>query len=172
MEHGTYTFHPRYDGVFSHNPLHDLESLWWVGVWLLLCHYNPSHLLDSGVQKHILRVAKIGEKLFGLERSSRRDALVRSDFLFNQSKAEAFPPAVQPVLLAIFKFRIQLFSYYTSYKPRDPGDRSFFTPDIHRACGLPFSESIQLLEGTKNETAELWPLDQIRARQAYLEEKS
>ena len=36
------------DGDFSHNPLHDLESLWWV---ILLCHYKPSRFQDITVQQ-------------------------------------------------------------------------------------------------------------------------
>ena len=51
VERGTYIYHGSL--FFSHNPLHDLESLWWVGVWLLLCHYRPSKLRDITVQQHI-----------------------------------------------------------------------------------------------------------------------
>jgi hypothetical protein len=48
------------DGVLLHNPLHDLESLWWVGVWFLLCHYQskPSKLRDITVQQHVEVVKK------------------------------------------------------------------------------------------------------------------
>jgi hypothetical protein len=53
-------------GVLSHNPLHDLESLWWVGVWYLLCHYQPGNPRDITVQQHIKVVKKYGETLFNL----------------------------------------------------------------------------------------------------------
>ena len=162
MESGGYTV-SRIDGVFPHNPLHDLESLWWVGVWLLFCHYDPSCLLDPDVQNHIPLIAESGEKLFGLERSSRRDALVNSALLV-QSNPQAFPIAAKHLFLAIFDFRKRLFTYYTSYKPGDPRDRSFFTPDIHDTCSKLFSEAIKLLKGTRDETAELWPMDRIRTR--------
>ena len=161
VESGGYTVSPIHR-VFSRNPLHDLESLWWVGVWLLLCHYNPSNLLDSDVQNHIPVVAKIGEKLFGLERSNRRRALVEPGFLFVHSDPEGFPTAVQHLLLAIFEFRKQLFSYYISYKPEEPQERSFFTSDVHHTCGVFFEKAIRSLIDAKDKI-KLWPLDHIEA---------
>ena len=80
---------------FSHNPLHDIESLWWVGVWFILCHY-PSEFGDITVQRHIKVVKKFGETLFNNRGNhlSRRHALVGTTLLTN-IKPRSFPVAIQ-----------------------------------------------------------------------------
>ena len=68
VEMGAYMFHPR--EILSHNPLHDLESLWWVGIWLLLCHYDSSNLEADSMQDHIQVVMNVSYALFSVNCSS------------------------------------------------------------------------------------------------------
>ncbi|KIM74225.1 hypothetical protein PILCRDRAFT_828383 [Piloderma croceum F 1598] len=30
---------------FRYNPLHDMESIWWVGVWFIFCHRRRKRIL-------------------------------------------------------------------------------------------------------------------------------
>ena len=96
------------DGVFSHNPLHDLESLWWVGVWFLLCHYEPSNIRDITVQKHFEVVKKYGETLFnnrrGINPLSRRHALT-GPLLLTDIQPRSFPTANQHLIVLLNSFR-------------------------------------------------------------------
>ena len=164
VESSKYTFHPESD--FSQNPLHDLESLWWVGVWFLLCHYRPTHLEDK-VQRHIKVVKAVAQSLFnnGANTLNRHNALLRSDILAT-SNARSFPKTVQYLAVVVNRFRAQLVEYYKNYKPHD---RSFFTPDIHRRCGDLFETT---MESLRDDNTELWPLDHIERYVTYLQQRS
>ena len=168
VETSRYIFHPK--STFSYNPLHDLESLWWVGVWFLFCHYQTSNLLDVTVEEHIKVVKEIGQRLFnnGAGRLSRADALIHSTLLAKESRPTRFPKTVRYFVLALDVFRAQLIKYYESYKPEEPQDRSFFTPDVHRKCVALFENALQLLE---NDKTELWPWDHIEKRITYLKSR-
>jgi hypothetical protein len=142
VELGAYLTHL---GVFSHNPLHDLESLWWVGVWFLSCHYKPSRLGVNTVQTHVKVVKKFNQTLFNNPTDSHRRSV-----------------------LVLSEFRAQLLTYYKSYQPREPRDRSFFTPDLHRG----FADIVERgLEALRNNQSELWPLDHVEDRIAFLSAK-
>jgi hypothetical protein len=170
VEAGAYIYDPSCE-VFSHNPLHDLESLWWVGVWFLLCHYRPSKLGDDTVQKHIKTIKKFGQTLFNnrSDQLSRRHALIGSTLLAS-TKPKSFPHAVQYLVVVLNKFRAQLVKYYESYKPnpKEPRDQSFFTPDVHRKFGDIFEDGMKALT---NDRTELWSLDHIEAHITYLNAK-
>ena len=165
VEGSKYTFHPESD--FSHNPLHDLESLWWVGVWFLLCHYRPPHRFEDKVQRHVKVVKAVAESLFnnGTNILNRHNALLRSDILAT-SNPKSFPKTVQYLAVVVHTFRTQLVEYYKNYKPHD---RSFFTPDIYRRCGDLFETTMKSL---RDDDTELWPLDHIEKHMTYLQKKS
>ena len=155
MESGGYTV-SHIDGIFSHNPLHDLESFWWVGLWLLFCHYDSSNLEADFVQKHIRVVANVGYTLFGVNRSSRRDAFIHPDHLAS-SHPRKLPEAVKFLFVLLFKFRERLFSYYENYRPKESQDRSFFTSGVHDTCDDFSKEAIKSLTDAKDET-KFWPI--------------
>ena len=141
----------KYLGVFSHNPLHDLESLWWVCAWFLLCHYAPSNLWDATVQEHIEVVKKFGGTLFNNRDDplSRRRAVFGSDLLA-EIESLSFPKAVQAVILLLHLFREQLVAHYELYKPaKTSQDLSFFNPDIHRKYGDLVEKTIKKLRDDK-----------------------
>ena len=134
------------DGDFSHNPLHDLESLWWVGVWFLLCHYEPSQFrVPITVQQHIEVVKTYGETLFNnrLNLLNRRHALTGSDLLYNIEPL-SFRRAIQPIILMLDMFREQLVAHYKLYKPNATQDQLFFNPGLHR-------KFFDLVEEARNE---------------------
>ena len=152
--------------AFSHNPLHDIESLWWVGIWFLLCHYQPSKLEDSTVQKHIKVVKEFGETLFNNHNSplSRRRALIGSA-IFANTKPHSFPQGVKYLIVMLDDFREQLFTYYKSYKPKESQNRSFFIPDVYHKLGNIVEGAMKEL---RNDQSGLWPLEDIEERITYL----
>ena len=168
MELGKYlnqTILVQHGAVFSHNPLHDLESLWWVGVWILLCHYQPDKLRDIKVQKHIEIIKHFSETLFNnrIDPDSRHDALIGSALLANTKPAH-FSEAVQQLILMLDLFREELIAYYERYKPKKSQDPSFFIPDVHRKFGHVFEDAMKELGS--NQTG-LWPLDHIEKQITY-----
>src|ERR1700678_3093592 len=146
VEFSLHIFYP--ESNFRHNPLHDLESLWWVGVWFLLWHYKPSNLMDDTVQEHMKLVKKVGQTLFnnGADRDSRRRALMHSTIVADSDPA-SFAKIIQYFVVLLNKFRAQLITHYKNYKPKDPRDRSFFTPDVHGNCRVLLEK---LMESLRN----------------------
>ena len=148
-------------GVFSHNPLHDLESLWWVGVWTLLCHYRPSRLGNATVKRHIKVVKKFGETLFTYhDRHSRRSAFIGSALLDNIEPL-SFPSAVKYFIIILYKVRDQLITYYDGFKPKESQDLSFFIPKVHCKFSDVLEDAIRKL---RDDPTELWPMDLIEER--------
>ena len=156
------------DGVFSHNPLHDLESLWWVGVWFLLCHYEPSNIRDITIQKHIRVVKKYGETLFnnrrGINPLSRRHALTGPDLLANIDPF-SFSIGIQHFILLLDLFRDQLVVHYKKYKPTTTSqDLSFFYPEVHpKFAGI----VDKIMKEIGNDESELWLVGLIEKNIAF-----
>ena len=169
VETGTYIYMNHISEVFSHNPLHDLESLWWVGVWFLLCHYKPNDLGESAVQNHIKIVKNFGKTLFNNRENplNRRYALVRSTLLSN-TKPKSFPMGIQHFTVILNKFRILLVTYYKTYEPNGSQDQSFFIPDVYRKFGDILDDAVKEF---RNDQTELWPLDHIEDRITFLNSK-
>jgi hypothetical protein len=47
---------------FRYNPLHDVESIWWIGVWLLFCHRDTATTVETSLedaQAQLLHVQKL-----------------------------------------------------------------------------------------------------------------
>src|ERR1700729_2585300 len=50
------------DPPFRYNPLHDIESIWWVGVWFLFCHREATTMSEANLadaQTQLLHVQKL-----------------------------------------------------------------------------------------------------------------
>ena len=171
METGAYM--NQVEGVFSHNPLHDLESLWWVGLWLLLCHYQPSKLRDTTVQENIEDIKRFGNPLFDYRLLVRRRKALTGSALFTNIKARSPPGGVQYLIVMLDDLREQLLTYYGSYKPKESQDRSFFIdfiPNVHCKFGGMLEDIMKKLMNDSDQT-ELWPLDIIEQRIIYLNSK-
>jgi hypothetical protein len=169
VEIGAYIYNHGGSMFFSHNPLHDLESLWWVGIWILLCHYQPSNLGDITVQQHIKFVKVYGETLFNnhIDSRSRRRALT-GQALLTDIQPRFFPEAVQYLILLLDVFRDELTKYYGIYKPMASQDRSFFNSDLYRKFGDIFEDVMKEL---RNDETGLWPFNHIETRITYLNAK-
>ena len=173
MEAGTYLTLPYLNllhGTFSHNPLHDIESVWWVGVWFLLCHYQPRNLLDNDVQEHIEVVKNYGETLFNnpIDPLSRPRALTTADLLTSIDPL-SFPGALPNFVVLLDRFRDELMKYYKIYKPTASQDRSFFNPDLHRKFGDIVEKAKKKLEIDKTR---LLLFKHISDETAYLKSKN
>ena len=159
------------EGVFWHNPLHDIESLWWVGLWFLLCHYHPDNLQDTAVQQHIEVVKKFGETLFNNRANSpglsRRCALTGPDLL-RDTKPRGFPKAVQRLIFLLDVYRAKLVTHYKLYEPMAFQDRSFFTPDLYSKFSDKFEETMKVL---KDDQTELWLFTDVKDQIDYLNGK-
>ena len=167
VEAGAYMNYAR--GVFSYNPLHDLESVWWVGVWFLLCHYEPSNLLNIKVQQHMKVVKDYSENLFNnrIDPLDRRKALTSSTLL-GSIHPRSFSWAVKELTALLDVFRDELVTYYEIYKPMVSQDRSFFIPDLHRKFGDVVETAMKVLE---NDNTELWLFHHILKHTDYLNSK-
>jgi hypothetical protein len=154
MELGAYLTHL---GVFSHNPLHDPESLWWVGIWFLLCHYKPSRLEVDTVQEHVQVVKQYSQTLFNnhTDPLRRRFALADDLVLLANTFPHSFPRAVQYLFVVLNKFRAQLVTYYETYKPSGIPNWSFFTPDVHRGFADIVERGIKALRNDESDPG-LW----------------
>ena len=155
------------DEVFAHNPLHDLESLWWVGLWILLCHYHSGNLHNTVVQQHIKVVKEIRETLFNnrISTANRRNALTGSALLLVDIRPRFFSEAVQHLIYLLDEFRGQLVTNYKIYKPMTPQDRSYFIPDVHLKFGDIFEDVMKEL---KDDQTRLWLFDHIENHIDYL----
>ena len=114
VENSAYLYY--LNSEFSHNPLHDLESLWWVGVWFLLCHYTIGSFLDAAVQKHIEAFKKVSHTLF-TDGANYHSPLIRSTILID-SAPRRFPTTVQHFVALLDEFRAQLVTYYEITRQR------------------------------------------------------
>ena len=159
------------DRNFSHNPLHDIESLWWVGVWFLLCHYHPGNLRRITVQQHFEVVKTYGETLFNnsANPNSRRQALTSQDLLEN-IVPETFPTSVQHLILLLDLFREQLVAQYELYEPKVSQDQSFFIPDLHREFGGIVEEAMTELSRKADKTG-LWLIGDVEKQIVYYNAK-
>ena len=125
--------------------------------------------MDDTVQEHMKLVKKVGQTIFnnGADRDSRSRALLHPN-LFTDSDPASFAKIIQYFVVLLNKFRAQLVTHYKNYKPKDPRDRSFFTPDVHGNCHVLLQK---LMESLRNDKTELWPWDHIEDRIAYLSKK-
>ena len=151
------------------NPLHDMESIWWIGVWALFCHYSPNAaLLDSAVVDHIDRVREIGETIFPDVPNPLSDMRMRADQVmedcFSRYPWEGFTPPLQSFYRVLEHLRAELCSRLESSQAELPVDIAHFTdPDLHN--------NFLRLFAALNNTAEdenLWTMDAILDKQEAL----
>ncbi|KJA13397.1 hypothetical protein HYPSUDRAFT_92767 [Hypholoma sublateritium FD-334 SS-4] len=147
-----------------HNPLHDLESLWWVGVWCLVCHYSPNAALNTPeIREHITQLQMTKHRLF----SSCADPLKRTRMehviagRFASLASPQFSKPLQNFYLVLERIRAELSDRLRAVESRFPIDIGYFErPD--------FFTTIQdlLATGDNKDVDEiLWPLDIIQKRQ-------
>ena len=150
-----------------HNPLHDLESLWWVGVWYLFCHYSPHAALNSPeIRGHIKQLQTIKHRLF----SSCADPFIytRMEHViaggFAKLPSAPFSRPFQDFFMALERMRAELSDRLRAVETNFPIDIGFFErPDF-------FTTIHDLVPHGDNPGMEeiLWPLEAIRKRQCTI----
>lgn len=117
---GTLQVKPQLDpshkpSTFRHNPLHDIESLWWLLVYLTL--YRSVDIQDDTQERRDKQRAFY--RPFFYDRDSRKKAfMIPGIFL---SGLEQLPPALHPVAYALDGFRRDLVTRYSEVE-RTSGD--------------------------------------------------
>jgi hypothetical protein len=134
------------EAPFSQNHLHDLESLWWVAVWIVFYNYIlpatpsddclPFRLEDVG--KHL----KLAGRIFPstLDDTKRRDCFQKS-FL---AKCDGLPENKTPMCNVLDALRLTLIDQYRIIESTLPQsfDLNSSTDDIYEDFKTGFSHSL------------------------------
>ena len=129
---GKYTHQPAFE-PFMHNPIHDLESLWWVGVWCMMWHYPVSDTeeLDSSKDQHISQMLAYGNLLFptyhGVAEQIRIDEIVSPTTYRRRGLAE-FDKPIKSFISRLERFRQCIaWAHRKIQKELPRRDASYFT---------------------------------------------
>lgn len=107
---GKYTYRPQHN-IFLHNPVHDLESLWWVGVWCLMWHYpvpERQEIDDPAKDPHITRMKEHGIKLFPSYHSQKVDTRIKeihSQKRYTSRSISRYPDEIRAMISRMDLFR-------------------------------------------------------------------
>jgi hypothetical protein len=99
--------------VFRHNPLHDVESLWWLLVYLTL--YRSVNLAEDTQDRRNSQMRFYRQ--FFIDRNSRSDAFTQPHVFMSGLKY--LHPSLHPVAHALEKFRRRLIARYTEVESGD-----------------------------------------------------
>ncbi|KIP04125.1 hypothetical protein PHLGIDRAFT_494333 [Phlebiopsis gigantea 11061_1 CR5-6] len=118
--------------AFHHNPLHDFESMFWVGAWILACSdfvregKAPSAMSDEDWKVCVRRHAAFGQTLFGAE-NMRYEVFVSARSFLQGAKGLLGP--VYGVVYDLDVFRTELLNEYTaaSIRHRDSSQEISFS---------------------------------------------
>jgi hypothetical protein len=99
--------------VFRHNPLHDVESMWWLLVYLTL--YRSVNITEDTQDRRNSQMRFY--RPFFNNRDSRRDAFMEPDVFL--SGLEYLHPSLHPVAHALENFRRRLIARYTEVESGD-----------------------------------------------------
>lgn len=159
-----------------YNPLHDLESLWLIGVWFTFCHYTARALNEadtSRMKKVIQSIHNLGNSLFATEgrssmpnKENRVSALtVGLPFLAEEFEAHGvyFPVGVAEFCVILENLRQKLYDHSISCHPLKLS--YFYTPSFTLYDDLEADISASgLLQGNGQPvTADhiLWPIKDL-----------
>ncbi|KAI0797200.1 hypothetical protein C8Q75DRAFT_888263 [Abortiporus biennis] len=82
----TYRPRPRSFPTFFHNPLHDLESIWWICLWGVFLHY----IQEDPVQKRLRAQLREAINLFAVTSLHARFLMLNSSLDAAQSKYRVY----------------------------------------------------------------------------------
>ena len=124
------------------NPLHDLESLWWLGIWFTFCHFPlrkdvsssnsrfVSDLTKPQTQQSIQGISFIGHSLFQLVNGIKPNSTVRMQALVEglllldaQLDNHKFPTTIRNFCKVLDIFRVKLVGHFLK-APRFQPDMS------------------------------------------------
>lgn len=185
---------------FAHNIIHDLESLWWIGVWCMMWHYPvPDDAeFDPSKRAHVTRMIAHGTKLFPPYNRRGNDAVLEEVFSPTQYRrrlVSSYPPHIRGMIARLERFR-QCVSWAHGMTqkalPRD--DVAYFASDLRSAyCGATEADDDEPedahgkqlsifdvviaglerdVEGLGIPDERLWPLGSIDLHSAWVKEKT
>ncbi len=193
---GRYTDRPEHKN-FLHNPIHDLESLWWVGVWCLMWHYPVSEYqhVSPSEKEHIDKMKEHGMKLFPSYHqplSDRRITEIHSQVKYRRRDVRSYPLSIKVMIARMNDIR-QCISWahqrIQRALPRD--DASYFSDvlcvadpsttvsdmDTENHPRLPIFEMViskleRVISGIGVPNDLLWPLESIDDHKEWLKSRT
>lgn len=125
--------------VFKHNPLHDLESVLWLALYLLLCTMlhleKPLDMPDEVWQMHADAKDEVAALLF--HDGKKRISFITSDSTF-MSMTIRLHPRIRGICSALEKLRSLLSSAY-KFAESEPENRLKFRQILRVTMAVPFS---------------------------------
>ncbi|KAG9028446.1 hypothetical protein FRB95_006478, partial [Tulasnella sp. JGI-2019a] len=118
VANGGYLFHPVLsDGQspqpFRHNPLHDLESVWWVATWSMVSHSPEAG--GYSVTKHRDQYTSMFPKIYD---ATSRELFIVLKRHFLRAVSDGFPPVFKNALKELEAMRELLLQWYdVAYQP-------------------------------------------------------
>ncbi|KAI0701055.1 hypothetical protein BC835DRAFT_295958 [Cytidiella melzeri] len=122
---------------FRHNPLHDIESLWWLLVYLTL---NRSPIIPGDTPSRLEQQRAFYGPFF-TDRDSRRAAFMKKDVF--SSNGGCLHPRLQPVADALERMRARLVG---RYKQAEQGDVNKIDHTVAMKIVNPFFDELEALE--------------------------
>ena len=106
---GRYTHQPEFQN-FAHNPIHDLESLWWVGVWCMMWHYpvSDTHEIEPSKKEHITQMTNYGKVLFPTYHELTDDTRIQevdSQTTYRKRGMSKYPRPIAAMIVRLDDFR-------------------------------------------------------------------
>ena len=132
---GKYTYRPQHK-IFLHNPVHDLESLWWVGVWCLMWHYPvPGRPIGKPADNpHIARMKEHGAKLFPSYHSptsGTRNKEIHSQTKYTSRSLSQYPDEIKAMISRMDLFRLCVsWAHRRTQEELPRNDASYFWTDL------------------------------------------
>lgn len=193
---GQYTHQPNFK-PFAHNPVHDLESLWWVVVWCMIWHYPvpEDSALPEAKHNHVAQMKEHGMKLFPSYHTWDKTRLLEIDShqLYARRANGYNDPPITAIHLRLDHIRQCISWAHQATQKSLPRSASYFTEDLLVAD--PYHISIQqeklnlpqinrlpvydmIMAKVKARVADLsypdrclWPLDSIAQHSEWLRTK-
>lgn len=129
---GRYTHNPNFK-EFAHNPIHDLESLWWVGVWCMMWHYPvpDDEEVDPENKDHINLMIEHGTELFPSYHMPADDTRIQeidSPTSYAARGAAGYPVPIIGILVRLNDIRQCIsWAHMKTQKQLPRVDASYFT---------------------------------------------
>lgn len=145
------------EGPISHNPLHDLESVWWLGIWALYCHHTLTDLPTQVVQEHANDMGTWSQTLFPVLGDHDTQATRSSAFQRRELSVEDFPAAAsqgpcRSLFILLDRLRDVILAGYSKMKTTPVDLNDFF---VHDALANVFANPMAIPD------CKLFPIDYV-----------
>jgi hypothetical protein len=141
-------------GYFYHNPIHDVESVWWGCVELLfkkrvVCEALPE--LEEQYRQAYKRMQTAAEQIFPDMGTSSKRSLFLTDRLFHEETMSILPSALEPIAILISEIRNALVVRYTRLEGiNDPAERKMaYNSEVVADFATLLSDAVKAAKGMK-----------------------